>query len=160
MKLKAKILLIGLFTSGAAIANCPDHNSVVYQCDVFQNNIKCTWKPKNGWYQGSTNSGDVPIPPTSKADRFHQAFWTPNGHITPDGLSYGVTICEYGYKDQIFQLYQTDRDPNIPDPRQDNPKFWFPGPWQDAKGYICGPETLAGPATTERDCKFAYGEQS
>src|SRR5581483_3946248 len=110
--MRAKILIIGLLFNSIALANCPSHQSVIYNCSFFEGNYQCSWNPDGGWYQGSTNHGSFPIMPGSQAKRFLRAFWTPDAHITNDTLSFGVTICQYEYRGQIIVLYQKDRDTN------------------------------------------------
>lgn len=149
--MKTGILLIGLLVSGTALANCPRYESVTYTCAGFQGNVQCSWNPANGYYQGSANHGDYPVPPGAQAARFLRAFWTPNAHVTSDRLSYGVTICQYAYHGQVIVLYQKDRNPNIADPRRKNRELWFLSNWQDAKGYSC--------IASERSCDFDYGEK-
>jgi hypothetical protein len=149
--MKTKILFLGLLISGAAIANCPEHQTVTYSCAYFQGKVQCSWNPSGGWYQGSANHGDVPIPPGSQADQFLRAFWTPNARITAPGqVSYGVTICQYLFRKQLIVLYQQDHDPNISDPRRNAPELWFLSEWQGVKGYSCG--------ASESQCHFDYGE--
>jgi hypothetical protein len=149
--MKIKILLIGLLVSGTAIANCPRYETVTYNCASFQGNIQCSWNPDKGYYQGSANHSDYPVPPGAQAARFLRAFWTPNAHVSSNKLSYGVTICQYTYHGQIIVLYQKDRNPNIADPRRKNRDLWFLSDWQDAKGYSC--------TASERTCDFDYGEK-
>lgn len=149
--MKGKIAIFSLFLSGAAFANCPNHNTVIYSCQSFNNNVQCTWNPLEGWYQGSASS-EAHIEPGVRSTRFLRAFWTPNAHfVDSHKLSYGVTICQYSYKGSLIVLYQKDRNVNIPDPRAQDRKNWFAGQWQGVKGYVC----MAG----EGQCNFAYGER-
>lgn len=149
--MKAKTIIFGLFLSGTALANCPNHNTVIYSCQSFNNNIQCTWNPSQGWYQGS-GSNNAHIEPGVRSTRFLRAFWTPNAHIVDSNkVSFGVTICQYSYNGSLIVLYQKDRNPNIPDPRIKNRNSWFPAQWQGVKGYAC----VAG----EGQCDFEYGER-
>jgi hypothetical protein len=150
--MKTKLLLVSLLISGTAIANCPDHRTVTYNCVVTPDGSKhCQWNPRFGWYQGSANHSDYQIKPGSHANQFLRAFWTPNAHVTPDTLSYGVTICQYSFRGQIITLYQKDRSTNIPDPRRKHKDRWTLSEWEDAKGLSC--------YNPESQCDFDYGER-
>lgn len=152
MKAKFKIIILaGLFLSGNALANCPQHDTVRYTCISFENNKQCTWNPVQGWYQGSSSHG-ADVPAGARAARFLRAFWTPNARITDlNKVSFGVTICQYSYQGSLIVLYQKDRDVNIPDPRLKNKKIWSVQEWQGVKGLGC--------SISEAKCDFEYGER-
>jgi hypothetical protein len=151
MKSKLKIILAGLFLSGNAFANCPHHDTVIYKCVTFENNQECTWNPIQGWYQGSSSHG-ADISEGARATRFLRAFWTPNAHITGlNKVSFGVTICQYSYHGNLIELYQKDRDINIPDPRLKNKEIWSLEEWQGVRGFGC--------SLGEGKCHFEYGER-
>lgn len=150
--MKTKIVILSLFLSGTAVANCPHHSTVIYSCQIFQGKTECTWNPTHGWYQGSASNGAA-ITEGAHATRFLRAFWTPNAHITSDSkISYGVTICQYSYQGNLIQLFQQDRDINIPNPSRKNENLWLVEEWQGVKGYGC--------SASETLCHFEYGERA
>ncbi len=151
MRTRIFISVIGLFFAGAAFANCPNHNTVIYSCQAFNGHTQCSWNPIAGWYQGSA-AQDSQTQPGVHATRFLRAFWTPNAHMVDSSkVSYGVTICQYSYNKGLILLYQKDRDINIPDPRLHDKNNWFLSDWQGVKGFAC--------ASGEGQCNFEYGER-
>jgi hypothetical protein len=145
-----KILLLffslsSYFLSMIGYANCPQPQTISYQCHDVQGRKMCTWGPDNGWYQG--NADDSPF--IKDGDRlgsnaFKKALWFPYIDET-----HGATHCFYtGPYGEDVNLFQQTGYGNVPPPV---------GPlWRDSS---VEPGALEC-TTSASACKFEFGENN
>ncbi len=112
---KKILLFIALLPvlSNIAYANCPQPQTISYQCHDVRGHKMCTWGPDNGWYQG--NADENPL--VKDGDRltsnaFKKAIWYPYIDET-----HGATRCFYaGPFGEDVNLFQQTGYGSVPPP--------------------------------------------
>ena len=140
---KILITLITCLSATTLFANCPAPHTIIYQCHEWNGNKMCTWNPRFGWYQGSSDlspslrDGDhLPL------GSFEKAIWFPYADDT-----HGATTCYYrGPEGERVTLFQQTGYGTVPPPLR--------GPWNPtSEDFPGGLECTANTAI----CQFDFG---
>lgn len=147
--MRNKILLLAFilsFLSNIALANCPNSQTISYQCHDWKGRKMCAWSPDNGWYQGSTDDRPVKDGDRLASDAFHKAIWYP--YLDE---SHGATRCLYvGPYGEKVNLFQQTGYGTVPLPEG---TLWIP---TSMEGFLDALECSASASA----CKFEFGERS
>jgi hypothetical protein len=137
------LLLIFCFSIRAE-ANCPDPQTISYQCQEVKGRKMCTWSPDNGWYQGNTDEHPVKNGERLASNAFHLAIWYP--YLDEN---HGATRCLYvGPYGEKVNLFQQTGYGSVPPP--------IGTLWTDS--FMEGFPGALECSTSASACKFKFGE--
>jgi len=134
------------FLSNIAFANCPQPQTISYQCHMIKGRNICTWGPDNGWYQGNSDENPVKDGERLSPNAFTQAVWFPYNDD-----SHGATSCYYkGPYGETVNLFQQTGYGTVPPPVG---SLWTKIRWEGFPYALsCSSSAFA--------CKFEFGEKT